>query len=345
MKDVIKSRQDDGEYKLINGQRVKVNRRKRRSNLNTYYALAVVLAAVIVLVLCLTVFFNAKKISIEGVSLYTNEQILAVGGVNSGVNLIRTDTGAVAERLKKNLVYIDDVKVSRKYPSELVIDVTEAVKAAQIEHKGKYYILSGSGRILEASAASDSKLTLVKGFELKSLTPGEVLESEDAFKTKILEQLVSELKNLDFEDISVIDLSDRTDIKMVYDNRIEIRLGSSVDIDYKLTYIKAVIDKSLSDNYEGTLRYNGMNSGISAIPKSDSSSVPDSTKDSSSSQDAEAANTEAAEDPSFDGSGDAASYSDSSQSWEESGSTDVYEGWQGGYSDNGYNGNETDTWQ
>ena len=57
MKDVIKSRQDDGEYKLINGQRVKVNRRKRRSNLNTYYALAVVLAAVIVLVLCLTVFF------------------------------------------------------------------------------------------------------------------------------------------------------------------------------------------------------------------------------------------------------------------------------------------------
>lgn len=42
-------------------------------------------------------------------------------------------------------------------------------------------------------------------------------------------------------------------------------------MDYKLKYIKAVIDEKLSDNFKGTLRYNGVNSGISAIPDNDSS--------------------------------------------------------------------------
>lgn len=348
MKDVVKSRQDDGEYKLINGQRVKVNRRRRRSNLNSYYALAVIFAAVIVLILCMTVFFNVKTVNIQGVNLYTNEQILAVGGVNSGVNLIRTDTKTVETRLKNTLVYIDDVQVSRKYPSELEIKVTEAVKAAQIEKDGKYYILSESGRILEADVPLDESLMMIKGFELKSLDPGSTLESKDAFKTKILDQLISEIKKLDFEDINEIDLTDRTDIKMTYDNRIDIRLGSSVDIDYKLTYIKAVIDKSLSDNYEGTLRYNGVNSGISAIPKSDSDSASDSKSDgSASSQDSVDANAQIDGDASSQGYADG---TDNSQTWSDESSGDYNSNdIQGEYSDdtwnNGYNDYATDTWQ
>ena len=348
MKDVVKSRQDDGEYKLINGQRVKVNRRRRRSNLNSYYALAVIFAAVIVLILCMTVFFNVKTVNIQGVNLYTNEQILAVGGVNSGVNLIRTDTKTVETRLKNTLVYIDDVQVSRKYPSELEIKVTEAVKAAQIEKDGKYYILSESGRILEADVPLDGSLMMIKGFELKSLDPGSTLESEDAFKTKILDQLISEIKKLDFEDINEIDLTDRTDIKMTYDNRIDIRLGSSVDIDYKLTYIKAVIDKSLSDNYEGPLRYNGVNSGISAIPKSDSDSASDSKSDgSASSQDSADANAQIDGDASSQGYADV---TDNSQTWSDESSGDYNSNdIQGEYSDdtwnNDYNDYATDTWQ
>lgn len=57
MKDVVKSYNDTGEYKTINGQRVKVNRKKRRNNLRAYYAIAVVVAFVILLILCMTVFF------------------------------------------------------------------------------------------------------------------------------------------------------------------------------------------------------------------------------------------------------------------------------------------------
>ena len=98
------------------------------------------------------------------------------------------------------------------------------------------------------------------------------------------------MNSLGMKNIKKIDITDRTDIKLNYDNRIEIQLGSSVDLDIKLTYIKTVLDKGLPESYEGTLRYNGIDSGISAIPKqADVPSKTSSKADSSSSADSSAA--------------------------------------------------------
>lgn len=287
MKDVIKSDGYKGQYKTMNGRRVKVDRQKRRNNMSGYYALAIVLGAVILLVLCMTWVFNydVENIKINGVTLYTNEQILVVGGVADGGNLIRTDADLIEERLTQNLVYIDKAEVKKKYPSGLEINVTEAVKAADIEYKGQYYVLSESGKLLECgNTERNENIALVKGIELKSLNPGEKLQATDVMKTKILNQLIELTYEMNFENITEIDLSDRTDIILKYDDRITIYIGSSVDMDYKLKYIKTVIDERLSDNYRGTLRYNGVNSGISAIPESENSKADttESSQDSSS---------------------------------------------------------------
>ena len=271
MKDVVKTGAYKGEYKTINGRRVKVNRQKRRNNMSVYYALATVVGAVIILILCMTWIFNyeVKNIKINGLSLYTNEQVLVVGGVAQRGNLIRTDTDLIEERLTKHLVYIDNVQVKKKYPTGLEINITEAKKAADIEYKAQYYVLSESGRILECgNTERNAGIPLVKGIELESVNPGDKLAATDIMKTKILNQLTEIIADLEFENIKVIDLSDRTNIILNYEDRINIYIGSSVDMDYKLKYIKTVIDERLAESYRGTLRYNGVNSGISAIPES-----------------------------------------------------------------------------
>ena len=212
---------------------------------------------------------NVSEIKIEGVTLFVQDQILGVGGVSTGQNLVRTNTDIVEKRLKDTLVYLDDVKVTKKFPSTLVITCTEAEKAADIEYKNSYYVLSTSGKILETkNPAPTGDIPVIKGFELKSLSQGDKLASEDSFKADILKELLNDLHDLKFKNIDSIDLTTRSDIKLMYDGRLEIKLGSSVDMEYKLTYLKAVIDKSITDDYEGTLIYNGADSGISAIPKS-----------------------------------------------------------------------------
>lgn len=268
---------------------------RRRNTLNLYITIAAGVAAALGSLLSVNVFFNlsASGLTINGLTLYAPEQIQQVGGLVPGQNLVRLNTDYIEQRLKDNLVYIDDVSVVKDYPDKLVINVTEARPGVQIEYEGGYCLMSESGRLLEISQTErNMKLPLVTGLELipyeseedkearlaaeeegKEEIPepkfkeGTPAASEDEQKIVILKELLSELDKLEFGKIAKIDISERTEIKMVYDGRIQIELGSSVDLDIKLSYIKAVIDSKLPEGYEGTLRYSAADRFISAIPK------------------------------------------------------------------------------
>ncbi|MGN1114421.1 MAG: cell division protein FtsQ/DivIB [Oscillospiraceae bacterium] len=276
MKDVIKSGEEKAQIKVMHGRNVKVDRRHRRHNMNGYYAVAIIFAVLVMIILCMTCFFNynADSVIINGVTLYDRNQIFVVGGIPNKGNLIRTDTKKIEERLANNLVYIDSVSVEKKFPSSLEINIKEAQKAADIEFEGKYYVLSDSGKILEAGNENRNKnIPLIKVKGLKSIKAGENVETNDVLTTKVLLEFMSNIKELDFKKITQIDLTDRAEIKFVYNNNINVTVGSSLDLDYKLKYLKVVITEKLGDNYKGTVIYNSAESGISAIPESTDSKV------------------------------------------------------------------------
>ena len=317
----------------------------KTARMRNLYIGSIFIVLAIILIACLVFFFNIETIQIEGVTLYGDEQIQIVGGVQSGQNLIRLDTDVVEERLKNNLVYIEDVKVQQKLPSTLVITCTEAEKAVDIEDNGSYYVVSSSGRVLEQSAKPTGKIPVIKGFELKSKTPGEELASKDSLKTDILSQLLAGIQDNHYKRITNIDMSDRSDIKILYDERIEIRLGSSVDIESKLTQIKAVIDRQRED-YEGTVIYNSIESGISAIPKEKNTPVIADTADENSSSaedDTSQAQTDTQEEFPADNNTDG--WQDENN-WQTDDGTAQNDGWQDGTADNTWQDNTTDnTWQ
>ena len=317
----------------------------KTARMRNLYIGSIFIVLAIILIACLVFFFNIETIQIEGVTLYGDEQIQIVGGVQSGQNLIRLDTDVVEERLKNNLVYIEDVKVQQKLPSTLVITCTEAEKAVDIEDNGSYYVVSSSGRVLEQCAKPTGRIPVIKGFELKSKTPGEELASKDSLKTDILSQLLAGIQDNHYKRITNIDMSDRSDIKILYDERIEIRLGSSVDIESKLTQIKAVIDRQRED-YEGTIIYNSIESGISAIPKEKNTPVIDDTADENSSSaedDTSQAQTDTQEEFPADNNTDG--WQDENN-WQTDDGTAQNDGWQDGTADNTWQDNTTDnTWQ
>lgn len=279
MKDVVKSvPQGDPE--------AEVRRRTSREqgSIVGYCAIAFVFVALIVLVLCLTVFFKITTVEINGVTLYRDEQILGVGGIVNDENLVRTDTKLIKQRLEENLVFIESAQVEKKYPSTLIITVTEAEKAADIVVDNTFCTVSRTGRVLEVGKpAATGGIPVIRGFELKTKNPGDKMESSDSGKLKIYNDLMKILDDIGMNKITEIDLSSRSGITILYDGRITLEVGSSVDLDYKLSYFKAVIDSKLSDDFKGRLVYNGADSGISAIP--DGAAIKDDTpKDDSSSE-------------------------------------------------------------
>ena len=268
-----------------------VRRAPRRSAINLYLTLSTVLISAIMALLLVNVFCNLRqqKITVEGANLYSAEQVEQVGGVIQGQNLVRLNTDFIENRIRSGLVYVDEVSVEKKYPDGLNIRITEAQQAAQIFDDGVYYLLSGSGRLLEASYDRDPSLPLINGFELKGKTAGAQAQSKDEQKTRIIADIFSGIHEYGFDKVDTIDVSDRTDITLTYDSRIDIKLGSSVDLPLKLSNIKAVLDSGkLPDGFEGTLTIFSQGKEISALPKPTDTpkpSAPTSSQDDTSSED------------------------------------------------------------
>ena len=333
----------------------------RKLDLRMLYALAAVAAAVVVLILCMTVFFNVSSVEVRGVSLYTDDQIINVGGIYEDMNLVRTDAARAEKRLMDNLVYIDEVKVSKSYPSTVVIDCKEAVKAADIEYEGGYYVLSTSGRILEANNPTPTGgIPIITGFKFytaqdlldkgEELTDDEIfsyraagakLRSEDDYSDKIIIDLMTELIDQGYENVKTIDITSRANIILNIDNRLDIKLGSSADIGYKLSYFKAVMGK-LAENYEGTLIYNGSENGVSAIPKDKYIGKPTFAKDPEKKD----TDSSASDDTNTEDGTDTDNNDDNSQAENNDvNNSDGQENNDGGYDDNGWTDNTWDDGQ
>ena len=124
---------ENNENNAVGTQEQEAYENARTARMRNIYVGIIFIILALVLILCMIFFFNIKKIEIRGVTLYGDEQILVIGGVQNGQNLIRLDTGAVEDRLESALVYIDEAKVEQKFPSTLVITCTEAEKAVDSE--------------------------------------------------------------------------------------------------------------------------------------------------------------------------------------------------------------------
>ncbi|MCD7727007.1 MAG: FtsQ-type POTRA domain-containing protein [Ruminococcus sp.] len=267
MRDIVKSDQSQDEVKIINGEEVVVSRKKRRRNMSLYYVLIVIFVALAMIFLSFTYFFRIKTITVSGNTLYTTEQVIEQSGVNIDDNLFRTNTTTVENRISSAFPYFESVEVTRALASTIEITVVEATPAVSIKYNdNEFMVVSTKGRILETGLSSPKDGTAaVYGMTMTETNQGSDYEDEDSIKKTVLDEIISEREKLGLDKITTIGLSERTDIRIIYNDTIKIKLGSSQDIPFKLSYIKSVIDK-VGEDYSGTLIYHNADSGVSAIP-------------------------------------------------------------------------------
>lgn len=267
LRDIVKSDQSQDEVKIINGEEVVVSRKKRRRNMSLYYVLIVIFVALAMIFLSFTYFFRIKTITVSGNTLYTTEQVIEQSGVNIDDNLFRTNTTIVENRISSAFPYFESVEVTRALASTIEITVVEATPAVSIKYNdNEFMVVSTKGRILETGLSSPKDGTAaVYGMTMTETNQGSDYEDEDSIKKTVLDEIISESEKLGLDKITTIGLSERTDIRIIYNDTIKIKLGSSQDIPFKLSYIKSVIDK-VGEDYSGTLIYHNADSGVSAIP-------------------------------------------------------------------------------
>ena len=242
--------------RIVN-RRVQRNKRNRRKKL-IFRSVAGAIFLVVGIIVALSLFFNINKIVVSGDAVYSHETVVKASGVSEGDNLVFLSKSKLNEKLSSELAYIGSVTVKRRLPStlELVIKKTDAKLG--IAMNGYFTLLDENGKVLEKDLETvGENIILANLGEIESAELGEtVVLKEEKVLTK-LQQVLAECKKVGINDISLMDLSDIYNIKLVYQGRITLVLGEtdSENLNSKLALGKAALDKQNEENslYRGTI--------------------------------------------------------------------------------------------
>jgi cell division protein FtsQ len=92
--------------------------------------------------------FRITAVAINGRKQLTQDEVLAIGGVNGRSSLLFLDAATVRDKLKAN-AWIADATVQKFYPGQLQIDITERTAFALWQQDGRLSVIADDGAVLE----------------------------------------------------------------------------------------------------------------------------------------------------------------------------------------------------
>jgi cell division protein FtsQ len=92
--------------------------------------------------------FRITAVAINGRKQLTQDEVLAIGGVNGRSSLLFLDAEAVRGKLKTN-PWIAEATVLKLYPGQLQIDIVERTAFALWQQDGRLSVISDDGAVLQ----------------------------------------------------------------------------------------------------------------------------------------------------------------------------------------------------
>ncbi len=123
-------------------------------------------------------FFTVNTITVENNDYYSDEEIVTMANVKTGVNIFfDIDKSDIIDRLKEE-PYFAEIDVKRKFPNNLIIQVKERKQVAAFAYGDQYVVIDAEGVILKKTDI-EPKLTLLKGLTISKLKVGEQVDAEE----------------------------------------------------------------------------------------------------------------------------------------------------------------------
>ena len=232
------------------------SRRKRRNNRGRFAVLYRLLTFVVIcgaIVGALALFFKVEHIEVEGNTRYTQEEVVAASGLETGDNLFLMNKYEVAGRIRDELNYVETVQITRGLPSTIRITITESRFTVAVEQEGVLWLVSGTGKIVDTVTPGTGTYAMVTGLDLKDPQIGRDIEGENENACDVLLELLGLLRGKEMlGDVQAIHLEDASFITLRYLDRFDVQIPWTADLDYKLNYLLAVVER-LEANERGTI--------------------------------------------------------------------------------------------
>lgn len=231
-----------------------LRRRKHRKHVLTAFYLIlffVVLGAAAVL--SVTVLFKITDINVSGKSRYSQEQIVKASGIKIGDNLVLAKTKEDAQKIRLALPYLGSVKISKRFPTGIFIDVEEAKIMGAAAYGSGYSIIGSDETVLETVPSIPAGSMSMKGLNIKKAQPGSKMQLADSMQESAFRSTLEAISESGISKITSADFSQASRILLVYDGRVTINLGTAADLTYKLKFAKELLKTNIQATETGTL--------------------------------------------------------------------------------------------
>lgn len=225
-------------------RRALVERQKKKKRRRMISRIGIAVLVLLAIVFAPTIFFQVSKINVTGDTRYTSEQLIKSTGVKQGDNMFFLDIKQIAADLKDEYPYLDTVKLRRKLPSTLQIEVSDRTAALSIEQNGKYLILDMSGKVLEKTKSAAKGTAKVTGVPMKGLHVGDTVDEDKYGKAASVMKLLELTDQYGMKKhIKTIDVEKAYDVRVTYDKRYTILLGAleESNLEHKIQFLKAIL--------------------------------------------------------------------------------------------------------
>jgi cell division protein FtsQ len=236
--------------------RLKTKNIRRAVIRRIFYILITAVLCLLFLIICAALFFKIQTIEVRGNVTCSADELVAISGVQLGQNLYSVSGSTVSARIRRACTYVNSVKIYRRLPSTLVIEVKEDTAEYYIELAGEYFSMSSDFRVLDRVDSKDELTQASPGIkfiavpEVRYCVVGSEIAFRRAVNLKFVDNLMTEIRLWKLYDtIDYIDMSDKFNIKLICGGgKYRILLGGRDEMKMKLDFARAIIETSLQND-------------------------------------------------------------------------------------------------
>lgn len=223
-------------------------RKKRKKNKRIKTALKIILSVGIILggvIFALTSpIFNIKDIKVMNNNQVSSYTIISLSELKQDENIFKFYKNNVINKIKEN-PYIENVKIQRKIPNKIEIEVKERVAKYSVDYMGKYAYINTQGYILEIAEESKD-MTIIQGITTAEdeVVPGKRLNDDDLNKLEDVIKILDSANENGLEGkVTSIDISNKNEYSIYIEKENKkVHLGDSTNLSNKILYVISIIE-------------------------------------------------------------------------------------------------------
>lgn len=233
-------------------------RRRGRGSFGFLYKLLSVFLICAAIITAMTLFFRVDEIVVTGQKRYSADEIREASGVELGSNLYGLNKHQIRLAIIRELPYIETIRVNRKLPDTLLIEVHESDRPFALVQDGSAWLISSSGKIVEQTTEEQAgAYGRISGCQLLAPSVGTpiALATEYATQQSSLLDLLSALEAAGLtENVDGIRLDDLSYLNMDYIGRFTVRMAYGADYEWELKKLAATLEnEKIQSNMTGTI--------------------------------------------------------------------------------------------